>query len=156
MGIEKTSSGTRGTNAAVIARLLRPLQRIMMGMHRRSGNTFQGMDVLYLETIGAKSGEKRQTPLAYFPDGDADSAWFVAASLGGSAANPAWYHNLVAHPDQVRVEIDDTMYQVVPEQLSGERREKAWQQIVASQPRYGKYQGKTDRIIPVIRLERVG
>ncbi len=43
---------------------------------------------------------------------------------------------------------------VTAEQLSGPAREQAWQQIVAAQPRYAKYQQKTDRELPVIRLVR--
>jgi hypothetical protein len=41
---------------------------------------------------------------------------------------------------------------VRPEQLDGEQREQAWSMITAVQPRYAKYQEKTDRVIPVIRL----
>jgi deazaflavin-dependent oxidoreductase (nitroreductase family) len=80
----------------------------------------------------------------------------VVASLGGAAANPAWYHNLAAHPDQVRIEVNGRRHRVVAEQLDGERRQNAWQQIVASQPKYGGYQEKTDRILPVIRLSSIG
>jgi len=53
-------------------------------------------------TVGAKSGQKRQSAVSRFPDGD--DAWLVVASAGGSAQNPAWYHNIAAHPDQVWIE----------------------------------------------------
>jgi hypothetical protein len=33
------------------------------------------MDLLYLTTIGAKTGQKRQSTVARFPDGD--NAWLV-------------------------------------------------------------------------------
>jgi len=33
-------------------------------------------------------------------------------------------------------------------------RAQAWQQITQSQPRYHRYERKTDRAIPVIRLTR--
>ncbi|MET7996705.1 nitroreductase/quinone reductase family protein [Amycolatopsis sp. NPDC005232] len=89
--------------------------------------------------------------MAYFPDGD---NWLVVASLGGAATNPAWYHNLAAHPDQVAVEVDGRHYRVVPEQLEGGEREVAWRRIVESPRRYADYQEKTDRALPVIRLTR--
>jgi deazaflavin-dependent oxidoreductase (nitroreductase family) len=155
MNFEKTEPGTHGSKARALATLMRPFQRTMVKLHRRTGNTFQGMDILYLHTIGAKSGKERQAPLAYFPGNGPDEAWLVVASLGGSATNPAWYHNLAAHSDQVAVEVDGRRHKVMAEQLDGERREQAWRRIVASQRRYAQYQEKTDRVLPVIRLSRI-
>ncbi len=59
-----------------------------------------GMNVLVLTTVGAKTGQLGQTPLGSFPDGD--DAWLIVASFGGNAKNPAWYHNLAAHPTRLR------------------------------------------------------
>jgi hypothetical protein len=42
---------------------------------------------------------------------------------------------------------------VTAEQLHGTEREEAWQQITTAAPRFAKYQEKTDRELPVIRLE---
>jgi deazaflavin-dependent oxidoreductase (nitroreductase family) len=126
--------------------------RVMTGWHRRSGDKFQGMDLLYLTTVGAKSGQQRQSTVTRFADGD--NAWLVVASAGGSASHPAWYHNLAAHPDQVWVEFGGQQLRVTPSQLEGDERAQAWQRITASQPRYIGYQEKTDRAIPVIRLSR--
>jgi deazaflavin-dependent oxidoreductase (nitroreductase family) len=109
-----------------------------------------GMDLLYLTTIGAKTGQKRLTPVARFPDGD--GSWLVVASSAGSAHNPSWYHNIAAHPDQVWIEVAGQQLRVTAEQLEGQRREQAWQRIVAGQPRYAGYQRKTDRVLPIIRL----
>jgi deazaflavin-dependent oxidoreductase (nitroreductase family) len=110
----------------------------MSNQHRRKGYTFMGMNVLFLTTIGSKTGQRRVTPVAWFPDGD--NAWLVVASAAGSANNPAWYHNLAAHPDQVWIELPQRQVQVTAEQLEGARREAAWQQIVQAQPRYARYQ----------------
>lgn len=109
-----------------------------------------GMDLLYLTTIGAKSGQKRQSPVARFADGD--DAWLVVASNGGSSRHPNWYHNLMAHPDQVWIEFAGRSVPASVEQLDGPRRDAAWQLITASQPRFGGYQQKTSRNLPVIRL----
>jgi deazaflavin-dependent oxidoreductase (nitroreductase family) len=122
----------------------------MGNRHRRKGYRFMGMDVLFLTTIGRKTGQRRVTPVAWFPDGD--DAWLVVASAAGSAHNPAWYHNLAAHPDQVWIELPQRRLRVAPEQLEGARRQAAWQQVVRAQPRYAGYQEKTDRLLPVIRL----
>ncbi len=134
--------------------LTRFITRMMTSWHRRSGDKFMGMDLLYLTTVGAKSGQKRQAPVGRFPDGD--DAWLVIASAAGTATHPAWYHNIAAHPDQVWVEFGGQQLRVTASQLDGEARERAWQRITQSQPRYADYQRKTDRVIPVIRLARAG
>src|SRR5436305_14279774 len=103
MGFD-TPAGTRGARAPRSARpVMRWMQRMMRNQHRRKGYQFQGMDVLFLTTIGRKSGQPHQTPVAWFPDGD--DAWLVVASASGSARNPSWYLNLAAHPDQVSIEL---------------------------------------------------
>jgi deazaflavin-dependent oxidoreductase (nitroreductase family) len=126
------------------------LKHMMIKMHRRSGDRFMGMDLLYLTTVGAKTGEKRLTPVARFPDGD--DAWIVVASNNGSSRHPNWYHNLMAHPDQVWIEVAGRSVPATVEQLEGPRREAAWQRVIASQPRFAGYQRKTDRTLPVVRL----
>jgi len=110
------------------------------------------MDLLYLTTMGSKTGQKRQSTVARFPDGE--NAWLVVASAGGSIHNPAWYHNIAAHPDQVWIEFGGKQMRVTPAQLDGEARAQAWQKITQVQPRYAAYEQKTDRVIPVIRLSR--
>lgn len=152
MSFQKTPSGTRGGRGIPSNAVTRLMTKAMTGWHRRSGDKFQGMDLLYLTTVGAKSGEKRQSTVSRFADGD--DAWLIVASAGGAASNPAWYHNIAAHPDQVWVEFGGTQQRVTPSQLAGEAREQAWQRITQAQPRYAGYQKKTDREIPVIRLAR--
>lgn len=152
MSFQKTPGGTRGPRGIPSNPVTRTMMRFMTGWHRRSGDKFQGMDLLYLTTVGAKSGEKRQSTVSRFADGD--DAWLVVASAGGSSHHPAWYHNIAAHPDQVWAEFGGQRFRVIPAQLDGEDREQAWQRIVAAQPRYAGYQVKTDRAIPVVRLTR--
>jgi deazaflavin-dependent oxidoreductase (nitroreductase family) len=149
MSVQKLPAGTRGTRRAprFLGKLMMPL---MIRIHRRGGDTFQGMDLLYLTTVGAKSGERRTTPVARFDDGG--GGWVVVASAGGTAGHPGWYHNIVAHPDQVSAEVAGTSHKVTVEQLEGEAREKAWAVVVARAPRFDGYTTKTDRVIPVLRL----
>ena len=117
---------------------------------RRGRGTFMGMDVLILHTVGSRSGEPRETPVAWFADGE-DTRLIVAS--GGGSQHPDWYTNLVAHPDRASIELPggDTV-PVAPRRLDGEDRDPAWQRIAAAQPRIAKYQGKSDREYPVIRL----
>jgi len=129
------------------------VQARMMNQHRRKGWRFLGMDVLFLTTIGRKSGQERVTAVAWFPNGD--GTWLIVASAAGSAQNPAWYLNIAANPGKLQIELADGKIAVRAEQLTGAARAQAWQRIVAAQPRYAKYQQKTDRELPVIRLIRL-
>jgi deazaflavin-dependent oxidoreductase (nitroreductase family) len=111
------------------------------------------MDLLYITTVGARSGRQRTNPVARFEDGQ--GGWYVVASAGGAAQHPAWYHNVAAHPDQVWVQFGETKRRVKIEQLSGDERSEAWEQVVARAPNFGPYPQKTDREIPVLRLTPV-
>jgi deazaflavin-dependent oxidoreductase (nitroreductase family) len=116
---------------------------------RRGRGRFMGMDVLILHTVGRRSGQPRQSPVAWFADGT--DAWLIVAS--GGVAHPDWYLNLMAHPERASIELPGRdPVPVTPHQLDGADRAPAWQTITAAQPRYGKYQRKTDREYPVIRL----
>ena len=151
MSFQKSPGGTRGARVPPSNGVTRALNRVAMSWHRRSGDKFQGQDLLYLTTVGAKTGQKRQSTVARFPDGE--DAWLVVASAGGSAHHPAWYHNIAAHPDQVKVEMAGRKVAVSAEQLHGQAREQAWQRIKNDFPRFAKYEQKTDRELPVIRLQ---
>ena len=150
-----TPAGTRGARMpGASSPIARWMTRMMSRQHRRAGYKFQGMNVLFLTTTGRKSGQRHENPVAWFPDGD--DAWLIVASAGGSARNPAWYLNMAAHPDQVWIELAGRKLRVTPQQLDGAVRDEAWQRITSAQPRFGKYQTKTDRTIPVIRLVPAG
>ncbi|WP_460698955.1 nitroreductase family deazaflavin-dependent oxidoreductase [Nocardia thraciensis] len=117
---------------------------------RRGRSTFMGMDVLILHTVGRRSGEPRQTPLAWFADGE--NAWLIVGSGGGSQ-NPDWHANLMAHPDRASIELPGRgALEVTPQQLTGDQREQAWQRIADAAPRIAKYQEKSERKYPVVRL----
>jgi deazaflavin-dependent oxidoreductase (nitroreductase family) len=109
-------------------------------------------DALVLVTIGRTSGEERKAPLGWFPG--KDGTWLIVAAAAGAPKNPAWYYNLAANPDRVRIEIPEGTVPVAAEQLHGAERDEAWQQITTASPQFVKYQEKTDRELPVIRLTR--
>jgi deazaflavin-dependent oxidoreductase (nitroreductase family) len=117
---------------------------------RRGRGKFMGMDVLILHTVGRRSGEARETPVAWFPD-DEDARLIVAS--GGGSQHPDWYVNLMADPDRASIELPSRGTEpVTPHRLDASDREEAWQRIAAAQPRIAKYQSKSDREYPVIRL----
>lgn len=116
---------------------------------RHGRGSFMGMDVLILHTVGRRSRQPRQSPVAWFAD--RPDTWLIVAS--GGREHPDWYLNLMAHPDRASIELPGRdAVPVTPHRLEGADREQAWERITAAQPRYAKYQRKTDREYPVVRL----
>jgi deazaflavin-dependent oxidoreductase (nitroreductase family) len=116
------------------------------------GGFLKDFPILLLTTTGAKSGRPHTTPLMYVRDGGLP---VVFASAGGSPNDPAWYHNLRAHPE-VGVEIGKESFGAVAVVAEGAEHERLWELAVASNPPLGDYRGKLDRRIPLITLERQG
>jgi deazaflavin-dependent oxidoreductase (nitroreductase family) len=86
----------------------------------------------------------------YLADGD---RLLVFASKGGAPTNPAWYHNLLAHPE-VTVEVGPETYEATASVLSGEERDRLYARHAERFPQFAEYQAKTSRKIPVIALKR--
>jgi deazaflavin-dependent oxidoreductase (nitroreductase family) len=145
-----TKAGTRGARQPRAGFMMRQINKTMSSRIRRSGK-MMGFNALILTTIGAKTGAERTTPVGWFPG--PDDSWLIVASAAGAARNPAWYYNIAANPDKVTIEVKGRAIPVTASQLHDADREQAWQQITTASPRFGQYQSKTDREIPVIRLE---
>ena len=143
--------GTRGQESPQFAFKL--ISSLHLGVYRlssgRLGRTFRSVPTLFVENIGARSGKRYTTPLMYGRDGD---RFIVVASKGGSARNPSWYRNLVAHPD-VTVDVEGTRLPVRARVASPTEKPRLWQLMVELWPDYEKYQQSTDREIPVVILE---
>ena len=118
----------------------------------RVGGNFAGAPLLLLTTTGAKSGSRHTTPVMYQLDGE---RWLVFASYAGAPANPAWYHNLLAHPDAV-IEVGAESVEVTATVTEGAERDRLFAEQVRRYPGFGEYQDKTSRVIPVVALERRG
>ena len=106
--------------------------------------------MLLLEHVGAKSGQRRTSPLAYVRDGD---DVVIVASKGGHPKHPAWYHNLKANPDTV-VQIGSERRSVHARVAAAAERPRLWQEAVRVYGDYQTYQERTGREIPLVVLER--
>lgn len=141
--------GTRGARQPN-GPLIRWFNARLISRLRRRGGDFLGMRTLVLGTIGRKTGKRRLVPLAWFPvDGE---GWIIVASANGAPRNPAWYRNIVAHPDDVIVQLRGETTPVQPEELHGEARAAAWERVISIVPRFRQYAAATDRELPVIKL----
>jgi deazaflavin-dependent oxidoreductase (nitroreductase family) len=112
---------------------------------------FQGRDVLILTTKGAKSKEVRENPVVYTRDGD---HYVIVASKSGAPTHPAWYHNLVTHPE-VTVEVNGEKFKARAHVPEGDEYERLYQQHASTNPQFLEYRRKTTRQIPVIVLEHI-
>jgi len=141
------------------------MQGLFHWVFRRFGDRMrvQGRPLLELETVGARTGARRRTMLAWFPDTSAEPAqnpsasfdrWLVVASNAGSARHPAWFLNLAKNPDQVWITTGKRRVKVRPETLEGAERDRAWQEVTSLAPGYGRYLEVTDRVIPIVRLRQ--
>ena len=83
-----------------------------------------------------------------------DGGWLVAASKAGADDHPAWYHNLLAHPDIVVELPGEGEVQVHVEELKGAERDEAWEKFTARSPGFTSYEARTTRTIPVLKLTR--
>jgi deazaflavin-dependent oxidoreductase (nitroreductase family) len=132
------------------------LQRAATGVHtgvlRLSRGRLTGRigkaPVLVLVTVGARSGKRRAAPLLYLGDGD---AFAIIASNGGAAAHPGWYHNILSDPE-VEVEVNGRTLRCSAEVVTGPDRERLWKALTALYAGYDRYQERTARAIPVVRL----
>ena len=122
----------------------RPLMRISGGRWRLSFV----VPVLLMRCVGAKTGQVREVPLLYVPNGDAP---LVIASNGGRTWHPAWCHNLRKHPE-VTCMLEGSSRRYRAEELSGAAREQAWRQAVAVYPGYARYATRAERAIPLFCL----
>lgn len=114
------------------------------------GGQFEGAPMLLLSTTGAKSGERRTTPVVYQADGE---RLVIFASKAGAPTNPAWYHNLRANPSAT-VEVGEQTVEVKAVVTEGEERERLFRRQAEVFPQFADYEQKTTRQIPVIALER--
>jgi deazaflavin-dependent oxidoreductase (nitroreductase family) len=111
-----------------------------------------GAPALLITTIGRKTGLRRRTALIYGKDGD---HYVIVASRRGHNQHPAWYLNLLAHPE-IEVQVGADKFRALAQTAAPDRRSRLWSMMVSIWPSFHKYQNKTDRAIPIVVLERIG
>ena len=132
--------------------MLRIISRIHTFLYRLSGGRFTysllGRGMLLLTTTGRKTGRPYTTPLQYYKD---DSGIIIVGSNAANERHADWWLNLLANPE-AEVQIKRKTRRVRAEEIVGEERDRLWPRLVQWYPSYGKYQQRTDRRIPVVRL----
>jgi deazaflavin-dependent oxidoreductase (nitroreductase family) len=135
-----------------------PVLRRLMGLHTVAYRATRGIvghrvpggpPMLLLDHTGAKSGNKRTSPLVYTEDGD---DMVLVASKGGNPKNPAWFHNLRANPETT-VQVGSERRAVRARVAEGDERDRLWPKAVDTYSGYRGYQKRTEREIPLVILE---
>lgn len=106
--------------------------------------------IALLDHVGAKTGKRRTSPVMYLEDGD---SVVVMASKAGQPTNPAWFHNLMAHPD-TKVQAGATVRQVHARVAAADERGRLWSRFVAMYPGADFYKRNAgSREIPIVALD---
>ena len=131
--------------------LLRVHQAIYAVSDGRVGHGILGVPCLLLRTTGRRTGRPRTSALVYARDG---SDYVVVASLGGSDRAPAWFHNVRTEP-AVDVQVGRRRFPAVATVVERDDADypRLWRAVnEVNRGRYDRYQGKTTRPIPLVRL----
>jgi len=115
----------------------------------REGGTLEGRPVVILTMTGARSGNIRKTPIMRI---EHDGTYLAVASAGGAPSHPAWYHNLIAHPD-VRLQDGAQVHSLRARQVFGHEKAVAWKLAESRWPYFSDYRAKAGREIPILLLE---
>ena len=114
------------------------------------GGHFENATLALLHTTGAKSGEERINPLMCIVD---DERYIVVASKGGAPTNPDWYYNVLADPN-VTVEYGTETFEATATPAEEPQRTELYSKMEAISSGFTEYKENTDRVIPVVVLER--
>ncbi|MBA3824091.1 MAG: nitroreductase family deazaflavin-dependent oxidoreductase [Ktedonobacterales bacterium] len=104
--------------------------------------------VLLLTTIGQKTGKRRETPIAYFPDGN---TFVLIASNYGAETDPLWLRNLRKHP-QAQIQVGSRVLLVEAHEALGGEQERLAAVALRMNPTYAQYRQHTKRAIPLVVL----
>jgi deazaflavin-dependent oxidoreductase (nitroreductase family) len=140
------SKAFRAVGPKVVPHLDRALHRVTGGRVIMSGGMLPS---LVLTTTGAKTGQRRQTPLATKPE---DGGWYVVGSNFGKEKHPAWTANLIANP-QAEVSFKAKTTPVNAHLLTAEEKAEVWPHLVKFWPNYDVYTERSGRDLRVFRLD---
>jgi deazaflavin-dependent oxidoreductase (nitroreductase family) len=107
---------------------------------------------LTLHTVGARSGEPRDAPLMYTPDGRGRAR--VAGTNWAGSRHPAWTANLLAHPD-AEITVRGRRMAVRATLIPDDERDATWAVLDAQWPGFREYERLSGRTARLFLLQPV-
>ncbi len=98
-----------------------------------------GLPVIFVTTVGAKSGTRRTVPLLAIRDERDPNTFAIIASNWGKPSYPAWYLNLKASP-RATCSISGRTGRYVAREASGQEYERFWRRAADTYIGYPLYQ----------------
>ncbi len=135
-------------------RTLHHLDRLALRLTRGRGTLsglLTGLPIIWLTTTGARTGQERRVPVGAIVDGE---RLIVIASNFGREGNPAWLHNLRAHP-RVTVTRNGHTAAYAAREASAAEAERYWRMAATIYPGWAHYRTRTRRRIPVMVLSPI-
>ena len=132
---------------AVVWRLDPLLMRVTRGRVRLGAP----LPTALLETRGARTGRTRRNGVIYFHDGDRVT---IVASKLGEPRDPAWFHNVCAHPEDVRLGGESFRAEIVSDEATRRRLWTLADNVFPGFVAYRRRAARAGRTIPIVQLVR--
>jgi deazaflavin-dependent oxidoreductase (nitroreductase family) len=125
------------------------------GNHGQVGGQFEGAPITLIHYEGRKTGREYVSPVMYLNADEDPGLIYIFATKGGAPENPEWYLNLT-QAGSGSVEVGDETYAVTVAEVTGEERDRIYDEQARRYPGFAEYAVKTEgiRTIPVLALRR--
>jgi deazaflavin-dependent oxidoreductase (nitroreductase family) len=123
--------------------------------HGRVGAPFEGAPLTLVHSRGRKTGREYVNPVMYLAVDDDPEVFYIFATKSGAPDNPEWYYNLTA-AGSASVEVGDEAFAVTVSEVTGDERDRIYDEQARRYPGFAQYAVKTAgiRTIPVLALSR--
>jgi deazaflavin-dependent oxidoreductase (nitroreductase family) len=161
MGSKPSDKARYDARMGLLLRTVTRIHRVVYALSGgRIGRRFPGgAVVVWITSLGRRSGQWRRNPLLGAPDrqyaqerGLTVAPWVVAGSNAGQEKVPAWVHNVRAQAHGW-IEVDGNHYRAVFEELTeAQERDRCYALLVSVWGAFRSYRQVADRDIPVFRV----
>lgn len=135
--------------------VIKTLTRLHCVLHDLTGgryfNRLGGDEVCFVSMRGARSNRTLTLPLMHIPHGD---GILLVASQGGAPEHPAWYFNLLKHPD-IEVSYRGRRTKMRARLATSAEKADLWPVCDASYAPFARYRQRTTRDIPIFVCQPV-
>jgi deazaflavin-dependent oxidoreductase (nitroreductase family) len=123
--------------------------------HGRVGGPFKGAPITLIHYRGRKTGREYVSPVMYLAAADDPDLFYIFATKSGAPDNPQWYYNL-REAGSGKVEVGDEAFAVTVSEVTGDERDRIYDEQARRYPGFADYEKKTTgiRTIPVLALHR--